>query len=98
MNIQWEAPPEKGRRRSKWSNIFKVLKENPDKWAKLYQGKDRNAHSLAGRLNKSYGGEFEILSRTLDPIEVNGEMVKQAGVYARYVPPPTTSPWLNTDV
>lgn len=81
MDIIWEAPPEKGTRRSKWASVFNTLRDNPDRWAKLYEGKDRNAHSLAGRLRKTYGGEFEIQSRTLDPVDG----VKQAGVYARYV-------------
>ena len=79
----WEDPPENTERNKKWDTTFQQLKKNPGRWAKLYEGKDRNAHSLAGRLRKNYPG-YEIKSQTLAPDE-DGE--KQAGVWARYNEP-----------
>ncbi len=84
MNVDmiWDTPPDKGKRTGKWQLVFDELKANPGKWAKLSESKDRNAHSLAGRLRKGHGSDFEIVSRTIAP---RGG-VKQAGVWARYQP------------
>jgi hypothetical protein len=90
MSIQWENPPARGRRKTKWGTTFAELRANPNKWARLYLGLDRNAHSLAGRLRKNYGDEFTIISRTIDELGPKGE--KQAGVWAIYevaAKPPT---------
>ena len=76
--IKWEDPPDKAARKGKWASVFDQLNANPNKWARLYEGKDRNAHSLAGRLRKSYGSDYEIRSRK------TGDGT--AGVWARYVP------------
>lgn len=83
MEIQWEDPPDKRRRTGKWSAIFAELRKNYNRWAKLSEGKDRNSHSLAGRLRAEYNkdNEFEIISQTTEPIKG----VKQAGVWARYI-------------
>ncbi len=80
MNIQWEDPPTKKKRQGKWEPIFDILRQNPMKWAKLSEGKDRNSHSLAGRLRKQFNDneDFEIVSQTISP--------EVAGVWARYNP------------
>lgn len=75
--MKWEAPPDKGPRSTKWSKIFAELKANPDRWANLYNGKTRNAHSLAGRLRKQYGEGYKITSQTVG----DGD----AGVWAKYL-------------
>ena len=87
MDFIWDNPPDKGTRTGKWSSVALELREHPTKWAKLYEGKDRNAHSLAARLrlNDSFGDEFEIISRTVAPKNINGEIVKQAGVWVKFV-------------
>ena len=74
----WEDPPDKVRSK-KWDETFRQIKEHSNKWAKLFEGKDRNAHSFAGRLRKDYP-EYEIKSQTLPPIDGK----KQAGVWARF--------------
>ena len=84
--MQWEDPPQKQKRSGKWSAIFEELRANPGRWAKLAQGKDRNSHSLAGRLRAQFNGEdeFEIISQKTEPIDD----VDQAGVWARFVSMP----------
>ncbi len=82
VNLEWENPPEKRKRTGKWQPVFAALKDNPNRWAKLSEGKDRNSHSLAGRLRTVYGkDEYEIISQTTDPVDG----VQQAGVWARYI-------------
>jgi hypothetical protein len=76
--FEWQDPPEKSARSSKWSKVFDQLRNNPNRWAKIYEGKDRNAHSLAGRLRKQYGSDYEIKSTKMP--EKDGV----AGVWARY--------------
>lgn len=76
--MQWEAPPDKGKKQTKWSKVADELRDNPGKWAKLSQGKSRNAHSLAGRLRAKWGTEYEVKSQMLP------ELDNQAGVWARY--------------
>jgi hypothetical protein len=76
MELEWQDPPVVGRS-SKWAKIFGELKENPNRWAKLYEGESHNAYSMAGRLRPRWA-EFEIISRK------TGE--ETAGVYAQYVP------------
>jgi hypothetical protein len=77
--LEWQDPPEKSARSSKWSKVFDQLAVNKDRWAKLYEGKDRNAHSLAGRLRKQYGKDYEIKSTKIP------DHAGTAGVWARYV-------------
>ncbi len=89
MDIVWDTPPDKGTRTSKWETVGAALKDNPGKWAKLYEDKDRNAHSLAGRLRPKFGSDFEVISRMTG----TKDGVKQAGVWARYNP--TTHPGGN---
>lgn len=85
MDIMWENPPEKRKRAGKWEEVFNALRANPGRWAKLSEGKDRNSHSLAGRLRTEYNGddEFEIISQTTEAVDG----VNQAGVWARYISP-----------
>ncbi len=80
----WEDPPESAERERKWDATFDDLKQNPERWAKLFVGKDRNAHSLGGRLRKLYP-DYEIMTRTVK----KKKNVKQAGVWARYAESPT---------
>lgn len=97
MTMQWESPPTKGRRKGKWDRVFAELKANPGRWARLYLGLDRNAHSLAGRLRSKRGDEFTIVSRTVEELGEAGE--KQAGVWAMYRPeeePPTYQDMITT--
>jgi hypothetical protein len=75
--MKWQDPPDKGPRSSKWSRIFAELKENPNRWAAVYDGKSHNANSTAGRLRPRWPG-YEITVRK------TGE--ETAGVWARYVP------------
>lgn len=82
MKIEWDTPPEKQKREGKWQEVFDQLRDNPGKWAKLYESKDRNAHSLAGRLRAQFGSDYEVRSQLTGT--KNG--VKQAGVWARYQP------------
>lgn len=79
--FEWEDPPEKQKREGKWAEVFARLRERPNKWAKIAEGKDRDSHSLAGRLRTQFGPDYEIRSQLTG--SMNG--VKQAGVWARYV-------------
>ena len=76
MEMEWQDPPEKRERLTKWVKIFAELRDNPNRWARLYEGESHNAYSLAGRLRPRWT-EFEIRSRK------TGE--KTAGVWARFV-------------
>ena len=91
MDMIWDTPPEKGTRTGKWATVATELKANPTKWAKLRESKDRNAHSLSARLRNAWGDDYEVISRTIAPKIVDGELEKQAGVWARYVGPTTTT-------
>jgi len=85
--IEWQDPPKKRKREGKWQEIFDQLKENPGRWAKIKTAKDRNAHSLAGRLRTQFGSDYEIRSQLVE----SNDGVKIAGVWARYVPQDTPS-------
>jgi len=81
VDMIWDNPPEKRNRTSKWAVVAQKLRENPGRWAKLSESKDRNAHSLAGRLRTTFGDGFEVISQTTG---TNEDGVKQAGVWARF--------------
>lgn len=83
MDIVWDTPPKKVSRSTKWENVRQALQDNPNKWAKLYEGPQRNAHSLAGRLRSKFGTHYEVRSQSVR----DADGAKVGGVWARYVGP-----------
>ena len=83
--LEWSDPP-KARQgpKGKWSAIFAELKAQPGTWAKLYEGKARNAYSLTGRLKKQAGEGFQFVSRSLN--DQTGVAIEDriAGVWGQY--------------
>ena len=76
MTVEWSEPPA-ARRKGKWAQVFKELEDRPGDWAKLSENTTRNAYSLAGRLRKIGGGDFEFTSRSFGD--------GNAGVWGRYI-------------
>lgn len=79
MELVWQDPPERTRS-SKWRDIAEQLAAKPGQWAQLneYEGENakRNAYSLAGRIRKLFGDEFEVTSRIIPNTD-------KAGVWGR---------------
>lgn len=82
--VTWEEPPTKSDRRYDWADIAGQLRENPRKWAKIFEG-DRASLATAIRINgiKALSPRKGFEVRTTNNVRGNP---RTCDMYLRYVP------------
>ena len=64
-DIKWTDPAAISRG-SKYDEIFKILENHPDRWAEIERkDKPKEAYSASAHIRNTFGGRFEIVSRTV---------------------------------
>ncbi|MEV6297829.1 hypothetical protein AB0M02_00315 [Actinoplanes sp. NPDC051861] len=85
--LRWEDPPHaqapaKGGGRSKWTEVADALREEPDRWAVLYEGRPYAATTLATVIRS---GKIRCFCPTGSFAAVSRKHNDVVTVYARYV-------------
>lgn len=82
LNLVWEEPAEKPKKKSKNEQLFDILTENPGRWARI--GTAKNSKAAGHRVfqirdqAKKYGvGHFEFTARKLNN--------NQGAIYGRFL-------------